>query len=52
MSAGWTLVLLLVGALIAAGMSWRHRAGTTELGTLSAKWIAEQRATNAHDRGR
>jgi hypothetical protein len=52
MSAGWTLVLLLVGAVIAVGMSWRRRVDTAELGAVSARWIAEQRATDSHYTGR
>jgi hypothetical protein len=53
MSAGWTLVLLAVGIVIAAVIvSWRRHADTAELGTVSARWVAEQRATEAHDAGR
>jgi hypothetical protein len=49
MSAGWTLVLLAAGIVIAVlAASWRHRVDTAELGTVSAGWLAEHRATDAH----
>ena len=49
MSAGWTLVLLIVSAVIAViAASWRRRVDTAALGTMSARWIAEHRATEAH----
>jgi hypothetical protein len=53
MSAGWTLVLLAVGTVIAAIIaSWHRRVYTAELGTVSARWIAEHRATEARYTGR
>ena len=49
MSAGWTLVILVVATVIAAvAASWRRRVDTAALGTMSARWIAEHRATEAH----
>ena len=53
MSAGWTLVFVAVGLMIAAvTMSWRRRVKIAELGTLSSRWIAEHRATEKHYPGR
>ena len=49
----WTLVLLAVAIVIALVlMSWRPRVDTAELGTVSARWIAEHRATESHYEGR
>jgi hypothetical protein len=53
MSAGWTLVLLAVGAVIpVVAAFWRRRIGAAALGTVSPRWVAEQRATEPHDAGR
>jgi hypothetical protein len=53
MSPGWTLVLLAVGVVIAMILgSWRRRVVTAELGSVSARWIAEHRATEARYAGR
>ena len=53
MSAGWTLVLMAVGTVIAVvAASWRRRVDAAELGIMSARWIAEHRATESHYAGR
>lgn len=53
MSPGWTLALLAVSVVIAVILgSWRRRVVAAELGTVSAQWIAEHRATEAHYAGR
>ena len=49
MSGSWTLVLVAVGIMIAVvTVSWRRRPDAAELGTVSARWIAEHRATESH----
>jgi uncharacterized membrane-anchored protein len=49
MSTGWTLVLLAMTTVIALVlMSWRRRGDIAELGTVSARWIANHRATEPH----
>jgi hypothetical protein len=53
MSTGWTLVFLAVATVIAVvAASWRRRGDPAELGTVSARWIAEHRTTEAHYEGR
>ena len=49
MSTGWMLVLVALSIAIAlVFISWRRRADTDELGTVSAGWIADYRATESH----
>jgi hypothetical protein len=49
MSTGWMLVLLALSTVIVlVFISWRRGAGTDELGTVSAGWIADHRATESH----
>lgn len=53
MNTGWMVVLLAVATVIAVvTASWRRRGDTAELGTVSARWIAEHRATEKHRGGR
>jgi hypothetical protein len=49
MTAMWVGLFVsgVVAAVIVVG-SRRHRAGMTELGTVSEHWIAEQRANDRH----
>jgi len=48
MTAGWTLVLLAVGAVIpVVAAFWRRRVDAAELGMMSARWITEHRATES-----
>ena len=53
MSADSTLVVLAVGTVIAVLVaSWRRDLDAAQLGTMSARWIAEHRAAEAHGAGR
>jgi hypothetical protein len=53
MSVGWTLFLTAVGTVIAVvAASWRRRVDAAELGIMSARWIAEHRATESRYAGR
>jgi hypothetical protein len=46
-------LLLSIGVLSAfVFASWRRRIDIAELGTLSARWLAEHRAHDRHERDR
>lgn len=45
----WIILLLgLGGAALVVAAAWRHRIDIAELGTVSTRWLAEQRSQD-HD---